>query len=213
MVWAGKDSPKHGAVSIIIVGHGPSLKGAKLGRKIDEQRVVRLKNCSGLLSEKEDYGSRTDVMCSSTEVTHHLPKVKAEEYWCYPKKGFYDERNIFKLKRQVSGKVIVPQNECNVWNEVFRGMGAKHPCVSTGMAAIIIALELTHPKTLYLAGFDKVLDPKSEGYVSTVPTPFNKGGSADTGHDWQKEHELLKFLSHSFKCEIVNLADNHVIQP
>jgi hypothetical protein len=196
---------------LVIVGHGPSLKGAKLGRKIDEQVVVRLKNCSDLLKDREDYGSRTDVMCSSTEVTHHLPKVQAKEYWCYPKKGFYDEKLIQKLDRQVTGKVIVPLRESTVWNQVFRDMGGKHPCVSTGMAAIIFALELTKPKTLYLAGFDKVLNPKTEGYISTVPTPFNAGGSKDTGHDWQKENELLKFLAHHFNCEITDLANGHVV--
>lgn len=196
---------------MIIVGHGPSLKGAKLGRKIDEQRVVRLKNCSELLKQKEDYGSRTDVMCSSTEVVHHLPKVKASEYWCYPKKGRYDERLIHSLEMKVSGRVIVALAECEPWNEVFRGLGAKHPNVSTGLAAIIIALELTRPKTLTIAGFDKLLNPETEGYTSTVPTNFNAGGSKDTGHDWAKEKELLKFLAYSFKCEIRDLASGNVV--
>lgn len=150
-------------------------------------------------------------MCSSTEVTHHLPKVKASEYWCYPKKGRYDENAISRLRRQVSGKVIVPLRECEVWNEVFRCMGANHPNVSTGLAAIIIALELTQPKKLTIAGFDKLLNPKIDGYTSTVPTSFNAGGSKDTGHDWAKELELLKFLSYSFKCEIVNLADGYIV--
>lgn len=172
---------------------------------------MRLKNCSELLKNPEDYGTRTDVMCSSTEVTHHLSKVKASEYWCYPKKGRYDANLIEKLKRQVSGKVLVPLAECNVWNEVFRGMGAKHPNVSTGMAAVIIALELTHPKTLTIAGFDKVLKPSMTGYISTVPTSFNAGGTADTGHDWLAEHQLLKFLAQSFKCEIVDLDGHNVV--
>lgn len=198
---------------MIIVGHGPSLKGAKLGRKIDEQRVVRLKNCSELLKNVEDYGTRTDVMCSSTEVVHHLPKVKASQYWCYPKKGRYDYKNIDWLEKRVSGEVLVTLSECEPWNEVFRGIGARHPNVSTGLAAIIIALELTKPKTLTIAGFDKLLNPETEGYVSTVPTSFNNGGMKDTGHDWKKERELLTFLSHSFKCEIVELVSGNVVQP
>lgn len=150
-------------------------------------------------------------MCSSTEVTHHLSKVEASEYWCYPKKGRYDVRLIEKLQRQVSGKVIVPLTECETWNIVFRKMGAKHPNVSTGLAAIIIALELTHPKTLTIAGFDKVLNPEMNGYTSTVPTQFNAGGTADTGHDWHSEKKLLAFLAHSFKCGIVDLAGDNVV--
>src|SRR3990167_6238227 len=140
---------------MLIVGHGPSLKGAKLGRKIDEQRVVRLKNCSALLENREDYGTRTDVMCSSTEIAPVMLKVKASEYWCYPKKGVYDEKALKKFKRQAPGKVLVPLAITLVWNDVFRNMGGQHPNVSTGMAAIIFALELEHRTMLTLAGFDK----------------------------------------------------------
>ena len=181
----------------MIVGHGPSLKGAGLGKLIDECFVVRLKNCSMLLAEPHDYGTKTDAMCSSTEVLPVIAKIKAKEYWGYPKKGEFSPKRVKWLKRHVeqTAKVIVPLEVCNLWNAFFQEMGGRHPCVSTGMAAAIIALDIKKPEKLLLAGFDKVLDPSLPGYQCTVPTPFNAGGTKDTGHDWEKERELLNYLA------------------
>ena len=196
----------------VVVGHGPSLKKAGLGGKIDScDTVIRLKNCHMLLAEPKDYGRKTDVMCSSTEVLHYLDKVKAKEYWGYPKKGYFNKAGVWQLSRKVSfAPIKVPLDLCNFWNQVFREMGANHPNVSTGMAAVIIALEELRPNKLYLAGFDKVLNPESEGYRSTVPTQFNAGGSKDTGHDWKKEREFLDLLGAHYKeTKIVNIARGH----
>ena len=200
--------------SVCIVGHGPSLKGAGLGKKIDAcDVVVRLKNCSMLLAEPRNYGKRTDVMCSSTEVLHHLWKVKALEYWGFPKKGSYNQGSVAWLERKIgySAPVVVPLQVSNFWNEFFRQMGAKHPNVSTGVGALIIALDRLSPKEVYLAGFDKVLDPSTDGYKCTVPTLFNKGGTADTGHDWNTEKLLLDYLAAQYKVGIFNLASGNVV--
>jgi hypothetical protein len=112
---------------VVIVGHGPSLKGSGLGSEIDKFKwVVRLKNCSMLLAEAHDYGRKTDVMCSSTEVLPVIAKVKAKEYWGYPKKGHYSENRVTWLKRHVpsDAKVEIPLESCNLWNAFFREMGA-----------------------------------------------------------------------------------------
>lgn len=200
--------------SVVIVGHGPSLKGANLGQQIDAfDCVVRLKNCYMLLAEHVDYGRKTDVMCSSTEVLPTIAKVRAKEYWCYPKKGDYNRANVNWLQRRVAGRVKVPLDACNLWNEAFRGLGAKHPNVSTGIAALICALHYRRPLVVHLAGFDKVWNPKTEGYESTVPTPFNDGGKKDTGHDWAKERELLGYLATAYQAEIKNLAGSNHVQP
>jgi hypothetical protein len=197
----------------VIVGHGPSMKGGKLGEAIDDCAfVVRLKNCSMLLAERRDYGRKTDVMCSSTEVLHHLYKVKAKEYWGYPKKGFYNENAVTWLARKVDyAPIHVPLDLCNFWNLFFQEMGARHPNVSTGTAALIIALDRLPVDTVYLAGFDNVLNPAIQGYKSTVPTAFNGGGNHDTGHDWATEHRLLPFLQAHFKKDIKNLARSYDI--
>lgn len=204
------DTDKH----VVIVGHGPSLKGAGLGKKIDEFKcVVRLKNCSMLLAERHDYGSKTTVMCSSTEVLHHLPKISAREYWGYPKKGEYSEARVNWLKRHISGRVHIPLDTCNLWNAAFLELGGQHPNVSTGMGAIIIALHLKRPRKLYLAGFDNVIRPEIEGYRSTVATEFNAGGTVDTGHDWATENKLLPFLAAAYGAEIRDLAGTYKALP
>ena len=201
---------------VLIVGHGPSLKGAGLGPEIDKFKwVVRLKNCSMLLAESHDYGTKTDVMCSSTEVLPTIAKVKAKEYWGYPKKGSFVQSRVRWLTRHVpQGSVIqIPLEACNLWNAFFREMGAKHPNVSTGVGAIICALELKRPRKLYLAGFDKVLNPSTEGYQCTVPTAFNGGGTHDTGHDWEMEKKLLDYLSAHYQTKILNLAGRNEFRP
>lgn len=197
------------------MGHGPSLKKARLGKKIDAcDVVVRLKNCASLLMDRLSYGSKTDVMCSSTEVLPYLEKVRAREYWGYPKKGHFNQASVWQLQRKVlPAPVVVPLEVCNLWNLFFQEMGAKHPNVSTGVGALIIALDRLKPKVVYLAGFDKVLNPGAEGYRCTVPTVFNSGGTKDTGHDWEAENQLLPYLAAHFKTRIENLAGSFVIQP
>lgn len=175
------------------------MKGAKLGKKIDSHdQVLRLKNCSELLKNPEDYGRKTTIMFSTTEVCWSLSKVKAEEYWCYPKYETYNTDLIDDLRKKTNARIRVLKEQSMVWNKVFRDMGGRHPNVSTGMMAIICVCELLNPRVLTLAGFDTVLNPKLD-YISTVPSPFNDGGTKHTGHDWLTENRLLQFLKHHFK--------------
>lgn len=201
-------------MKVCIVGHGPSLKTAGLGKQIDAcDKVVRLKNCYFLLAEPQNYGRKTDVMCSSTEVLHHLHKVKASEYWGYPKHGRYNQAGVWQLERKVNKQVHIPLDLTNLWNCFFLELGGRHPNVSTGMAAIIIALDRFKPDVLYLAGFDKLLNPSSEGYACTVPSLFNEGGTKDTGHDWETENQMLPYLAAHFRTRITDLAGGYDIQP
>lgn len=199
-------------MNICIVGHGPSLKGAGFGSRIDAcDKVIRLKNSSMLLAEPKDYGTRTDALCTSTETLYNLAKLRAVEYWGYPKLGTYAESRVRQAERQV-GKIHIPLDVCNLWNCAFLELGGQHPNVSTGMGALIIALDRYRPQTAFLAGFDKVLRPDSQGYQCTVPTPFNEGGTKDTGHDWQAENALLPYLATSFNVEIRDF-NGYVVQP
>jgi hypothetical protein len=202
--------------TVVVVGHGTSLKGARLGQRIDAcDVVVRLKNCSMLLAEHVDYGRKTDVMCSSTEVLHHLHRVKAKEYWGYAKKGFYNKAGEWNLARKTEfSKIHIPVELVSFWNEFFRNeLKANHPNVSTGVGALIIALDRFKPDVVYLAGFDKVLSPHSEGYKCTVPTLFNKNGTQDTGHDWVAEKKLLAYLCAFYKTKVLNLAGSDDLSP
>lgn len=187
-------------MEVCIVGHGPSLKGAGNGEKIDRhEKVLRLKNCSELLETPKDYGRKTTIMFSSTEVCWQLNRIVAEEYWCFPKHDAYNTDLIDQLRKSVNGsRVRVLTDQSRVWNKLFRDMGGKHPNVSTGMAAIISVCELLNPRVLRLAGFDVLFNPALP-YVSTVPSPFNGGGTKDTGHDWPCESQLLQFIGEHFR--------------
>jgi hypothetical protein len=199
---------------IVICGHGPSLKGAGLGGEIDKADwVVRLKNCAMLMAQPHDYGTKTSALCTSTETLTNLIKVKSAECWGYPKKGAFSPARVRQAERRLGKKIHIPVEACALWNEAFRLLGAKHPNVSTGVGALIIALDKYRPEVAYLAGFDKVLNPATEGYQCTVPTQWNNNGTQDTGHDWAKERELLGYLATHYQAEITDLAGMHIIQP
>ena len=201
-------------MNVCIVGHGESLKRAVVGWKIDAcDKVVRLKNCHLLLAEPHLYGKRTDALCTSTETLYNLPKLKAGEYWGYPKHGEFSASRVAQAERNLGKKIHIPLELCNLWNCAFLELGGQHPNVSTGTAAVIIALDRYRPQTLYLAGFDNVMDPSIEGYRCTVPTPWNAGGTKDTGHDWKTEHKLLPYLATAFNARISDIAGDHDIQP
>lgn len=200
------------STTVVIVGHGPSLRTAGLGKKIDAcDKVVRLKNCSYLLAEKQNYGKRTDILCSSTETLYNLPKLKAEEYWGYPKKGSFAPARVRRAERRLGRQIVIPLETCNLWNCFFLELGGKHPNVSTGMGAIIIALDRLNPEKLYLAGFDTLLNPEIK-YSSTVETPWNKDGNYPD-HDWAVENQMLPFLAKHFNAEIEDLAGSHHVSP
>src|SRR5260221_10834799 len=101
----------------VICGHGPSLQGAGLGTRIDKhEQVVRLKNCSELLETPKDYGRKTTIMFSSTEVCRQLHKDPAEEYWGFPKYDAYHTDLIHQLRKRVNGsRVRVLTEQHRIW--------------------------------------------------------------------------------------------------
>ena len=188
--------------SVIIVGHGPSLIGAGLGSRIDSYPiVVRMKHCMKLLENQKDFGKRTDYMCSSTEVMVNMLPVKAKEYWCYPKRGRWNK----SLEEQMKVPYVIPLELCEKWNVWFRSQKTSReheiPNYSTGMAAIIIALDRLKPNKLILAGFDSMLNPKVP-YTSTLSDRSYKN---QIGHDWEIENRMLKLLSEEYHCEIKDI--------
>lgn len=180
--------------SIVIVGHGPSMKGTKLGKKIDAHDIViRLK--AGILNE--DFGHKTTICCASTEVMGLFLKMEADEYWAYPKKGYFDGREAMNVIVMLNKPVLIPLELCNLFNEGFC-QTASHPNVSTGMAAIMIAIDRYSPKELTLAGFDNLLDPDLE--FERHPDVPSTGLGKKAGHDWKAENELLNKLPVRIKC-------------
>lgn len=187
---------------VCIVGHGPSMMGKRQGSLIEQHdKVVRLKGSNTVLGHP-DYGSRTDALCASTEVMGVFFKMDAEEYWAYPKKGVYDQIVFLKTMEKLQKPVMLPIGICNFWNYRFRQMGAEHPNVSTGMAAIIIAIHRWKPKVINLVGFDTMMDPTQE-FLRNDDIP--RTGQGLINHDWAKEHDLLKVLRNVYKMSIESI--------
>lgn len=187
-------------MKICIVGHGPSLAGQGRGRDIDSyDRVVRLKGSNTVL-DTDDFGRKVSALCASTEIMGTFFKMDAPVYWAYPKKGFYNEKSFLLIMEKLGKPVVLPLSVCNHWNNYFRQMDACHPNVSTGMAAIIIAIDQWRPEEIVLAGFDTLMDPTIE--FSKHPKIPRSGAGPFPNHDWEKENELLEILSNLYKVSI-----------
>ena len=189
-------------MNICIVGHGPSLRLAKKGKEIDAHDVVvRLKGCSKVLGT-EDYGSICHHLCASTEIMGTFFDVTCSSFWGYPKKGDYSFDRAVRTIMDLGAPVMIPLKLCNHWNQRFCDMGGKHPNVSTGMAAIIIAAHYYEPKIITLAGFDTLINPKN-GFYRNPEIPRSGVGQID--HDWETEHELLNVLADHYKFKLAGL--------
>jgi len=180
-------------LNIVIVGHGPSLVGAGRGKEIDSfQKVVRMKH--GTFGKPEDYGIKIDLMVASTEVPGCF-RPDCENI-AYPKKGWYYEKPI----QDLGFPITVALNLSNMWNAWFRDLGAKHPNISTGTAAIIFACHRYRPDEVYLAGYDTLVDPSKE-FDRNGDIP-RTGGGAYPDHDWETEHRLLAHIEQAYSVSI-----------
>ena len=188
-------------MNVCVVGHGPSLKGAGLGPTIDSyDKVVRLKSSQTVLWTN-DFGSKADALCSSTEIMGTFFKMHAGEYWGYPKNGVFDERIAMKTIKTLQQPIMIPLGFINTWNARFRQMGSIHPNVSTGMAAILISIHRWKPDKIVLAGFDTLLNPAIEfSRHNEIP---RSGSGPYPSHDWIKENELLEVLRDTYNMEII----------
>jgi len=190
---------------ICIVGHGKSLEGAEKGEEIDNYRVMRLKTGWKLCTENPtDYGTKTNYLVSSTETMGTMtlcPNPKGFiQYFAYPKYGSYEEHRVRSAQRWIKSRIVVPLDLCVKWNEVFREMGACHPNVSLGTAAIIICAGYLMVKDIILAGFDTLMNPDLE--FSRIVSIPRTGRGPFPNHDWQKEHQLLGKISAKYNCDI-----------
>ena len=187
-------------MNVCVCGHGPSLKGAGLGPAIDtHDKVVRLKS-SQTVMWTNDFGSKVDALCSSTEIMGTFFKMEASEYWGYPKNGDFDVKKFINMFLRLQKPVMIPLSFINTWNARFRQMGARHNNVSTGMAAILIAIHRWKPDKIVLAGFDTLLNPAIEfSRHNEIP---RSGSGPYPSHDWIKENELLEVLRDTYNMEI-----------
>jgi hypothetical protein len=168
---------------IVIVGHGPSIVGKKLGPWLDEQTVVRLKWAER--PNDEDWGTRTDYVCASNPSFHRkrhvrgLPPLDAE-YW------FLGEE---RFKELPPGAKQAGQHWYTYWRK-YRPVPATLPKPSTGLRAVFCAIEFLAPDEIGLMGFDRILHPQ-------VPTTkwWHPPGKHSYAHDAAAEHRALMDLN------------------
>jgi len=176
-----------GQATCVIVGHGHSLRGMRLGRTIDKYDVVvRLSN--GPVGA--DHGFRTDIVVAVPLEICSLVGRCARELWLYnvgfdnkiPDYGIFDDI----ARENVRGKIEITHIKVKVrrWLERYRELAdkkvrRKHPHViwpSKGTAAALAVKEILNPKVVFPAGFDNVM----------------KGEKTAHCHDWSAEKQILK---------------------
>lgn len=163
---------------LVIVGHGPSLLRAKLGRWLDGQTVVRLKNAP--MGDPEVWGTRTDYICSRKDhwILERRPGVV---YWMYqagPDKGQVKHCDIAR------------------WSEWYAGFSGAKP--SHGLCAVMCAVEFLEPAEIGVIGFDSIMHPEVKEQAK-----YNRPAGIWV-HDQQAEAKAI----HSLGVRIVNLADH-----
>src|SRR6185369_14603860 len=161
---------------VAIIGHGPSMIGANHGKAIDSHdMVVRQKNCHAMLKQwPDDFGSRTDVVCSSLKVAPHVAQVMPGcRYWV-----FTDSRTTHvpdSTLRMYEDNIpcIINKHLCEEWDARYRrtrraqtldplqepkvtsdDLGHLH--MSSGLHTLLYACEFVHPDEVVLYGFDNV---------------------------------------------------------
>ena len=165
---------------LVIVGHGPSVVGKRLGPWLDEQTVVRLK--WGEIPNALDWGTRTDYLCASHPSFWTARKVKGYPdrscgFWFLPEKYCPPIEGV----RQASVS----------WLDYYQTHRDQKPGpkkalrkASTGLKAVFCAVEFLQPEEIGLLGFDMIFHPE----VPTFKWNNTTGGYC---HDARAEQRAL----------------------
>lgn len=208
--------PRRTNKSLIIVGHGPSMKKSGLGKVIDTYDiVVRFAGMKG--EDPEDFGVKTDYIVTSLRfhadiiidgrkpnigcIISTRPKqvtsVQARELIQGRLKGY----NTF------IGREIWP------WQYRYQEMGATGyidpkqgepgmiPAFTAGTGAIIMMCHRVNPKKIKLAGFDNVWAGKSENFTE-VRALLEGEKPRTSSHDIFTERKLITEIAKHYKVEI-----------
>lgn len=147
-----------------------------MGEVIDSARVVvRLK--SAPMFEPEFWGVRTDVICARR--THWLGATLRDdvEYWLFDAPSIAGPRYA----------------DVQRWETWYREFSTRKP--STGLCAVMCAVEFLAPARVAIIGFDAIVSGKqARGGKWT-------GGAPWTAHDAETEKRAL----HALGVEILNL--------
>lgn len=136
---------------LVIVGHGTSILRAKIGKWLDDQTVVRLKNAP--MGEPEIWGTRTDYICTR------------KEYWIGERKPSV-EHWMFMRGKDSPGRRFCDLDRWTNWYACYSGMKPSH-----GLCAAMCAVEFLNPDAIGVIGFDSMMHPdvKEQGKYNRQP--------------------------------------------
>jgi hypothetical protein len=193
-------------MNVLIIGHGPGLKGAKRGAEIDGHESVIRFGDSGYWQTPEDYGTRTDYLLTGDQRIADVINVGTvpRETWVYGRPDFRDEKFIPERLRKFNPVICT---ETDPWLIRFRELGATgysterapDPHFSQGMAAIIMAADRLRAKEINLMGFQALLAGENAGYESGT----NRGAIIRAQHDFATERKLLNEIKEHYGFKLV----------
>jgi len=194
---------------IIIVGHGPSLKGKKLGKYIDaHENVVRLTTYLNFQNE-EDYGNKTTYHFTYAQYVRYI-KYNVDHYWrqvrgdcevpietwiawgmeSIPRGPLTPDIKKHIYDRFKDYNVIMFEEFVAYIKRLYDTYEPEFKAISAGTTASLIAIDRLKPEILKVIGFDNT-------YMG-VPDNYEGGehffpGTRDfpVKHDFAKEKELL----------------------
>lgn len=167
--------------STIILGSGPSLRNAGRGREIMLfDNIIRLSQTL-YWQNKEDYGDRTDYVVVTQQNIGDILNCHVNEatVWIWTRPGWLDEKTVFDRIGKFHPQLCY---ETDMWAGRFAELDARgykserdpNPIFSSGLAAIIIAMERLDQDKIITAGFDEFWHDDMGNF-----------------HDWNMERVLL----------------------
>lgn len=184
-------------MEVVIVGHGKSLIGKKMGEYIDTLGdVVRFPLVNGGRETDEDHGTRTDYVAAPYTCLRRIRKP-AKEFWIirnfgYPHKINFPEHGCRRalLETWKEYNPIIFSDIMFYWQDRFLELHSKWPKWSRGMLAIIVTSYHLRPDTLHLAGFDNLKSGTEEIIAD------------GTGHDYECERLLMEQITNKYKINV-----------
>lgn len=202
-------------MSIIIVGHGPSMLEKERGDVIDSfDTIIRQKaiGMQEMRNRPQHFGNRTNILCGSATIRQQL-QAQCEK-WI-----FFDSRHKTWKPSQCDPEVFRSDKPlCDLWNALYRGqrtdwtnedhriVGSRtsdnkgHTHMSAGLHTIIYACAFLKPDKITLVGFDNV---RSGEFTWSVTRGEDWKGYPD--HRWDIEKKMVDYITTLYKVKIEHL--------
>lgn len=200
-------------MSILIVGHGPSMLEKERCAEIDAfDTVIRQKGIGVEEMQKrpKHFGSKIDFLCGSATIRDKL--IADCEKWI-----FFDSRHK-GWRPEDMGNYRMNKPLCDLWNGLYRTMRTDwtnedhrivssrtsdskgHTHMSAGLHTIIYTCVFLKPDKISLVGFDNV---RSGSFTWSVTRGEDWKGYPD--HRWDIENKMLNYITTMYGVEIEHL--------